>query len=180
MKSGKGHKKISKTILKQSKQKLKVIPFSAVCLSKPLSFRENIKVYTYFATEFLENVSDCLVPSRTYKCLQGIEHRCIITVVTMQWFSFQAPQQPKNEMKKMTNPTTIRTMGAAEPDAFFITIVSFIETCTRIPTMITARPQSWREKLSCASDIEVNYLIACIVRLSLLHRLIFYILEYIL
>lgn len=39
-----------------------------------------------------------------------------ITMVTMQQFSFQAPQQPKKAMKKITTPIAMITTGAAEAD----------------------------------------------------------------
>lgn len=35
-----------------------------------------------------------------------------ITVITMQWFSFTAPQHPKKAITKIMTPTTIKTIGA--------------------------------------------------------------------
>lgn len=69
-----------------------------------------------------------------------------ITVATMQWFSFQAPQQPKNATKKVKRPTTMRIMGPAEALTSMIRKVLCIETCTTTPTTISASPQNCKNR----------------------------------
>lgn len=69
-----------------------------------------------------------------------------ITVATMQWFSLKAPQQPKKLMKKITTPTPIRIMGAAEAVGSVILRVLLSDTWTMIPTTISARPHSCKNK----------------------------------
>ena len=68
-----------------------------------------------------------------------------ITMVSMQLLSFQAPQQPKKAMKKITTPIPMTTSGTDEADAFCITGLLCIAIWTRIPSVIRAKPHNYRD-----------------------------------
>ncbi len=85
---------------------------------------------TYHITLHLLESLNLIIRTRTW-----IFSSHTLTIVIMHWFSFQAPQQPKNAMKKMMTPTTMTTRG--DPEYPLMTAM-LIETLANTPRTIKA------------------------------------------